>query len=180
MKKKSEKEKEKIKETVRAARASGLSYAKAGETAGVSASTARRICREEAEEKSEREKEAERSGKEGFISDAWNIIQKSIAIVYKRLEAAQTDAEALIDAIHRAVEMQDMTDKEANRLIFQLERQARLMTIPSLKELAGIISVMYDRQRIASGQDTQTEAVKPEEMELVKAVSMALKAEEKE
>ncbi len=169
---------ERERELVIAARKSGLSYKKAGEAAGISESAARRIVNADNGERSNEEKERESEGKGEFTRKAWKMINESIDIIFMRLRAAKVDAGELIAVIEEAVKNKDLDDRATNKLIFLLEKQARELTIPSLRDLAGIIGTMYDRQALANGESTENVTMKPEDVQLAMALKEALSAKE--
>lgn len=170
---------EREREIVTAGRESGLSYKKAAEAAGISEASARRIILEGASERTEKEKEAAESGKETFIKDAWEVISGSVELIKKRLAMAQADAGELMEIINDVIEGKELDDKRKNKLAWLLEKQAREMTVPSLRELAGVVGTMYDRQALLSGEATENIQLTQEDMKLIRAISAAEKMNEK-
>lgn len=169
---------EREREIVIAARKSGESYKKAAEAAGISESAARRICLDmDSIVRTEAEKDAETKGREKFIDDAWEIIIGSVRLIKKRLRIAEADVHDLMRIIEDVVDGKDIDDKAKNKLLWLLEKQAREMTVPSLKELAGVVNVMYDKQALLSGEATENVQLTSEDMKLIAAVSEAMKEE---
>lgn len=158
------------KEIVIAARQTGESYKKCAEKAGISESAARRIANEEPE-RTEKEKTAEAQGKEMFVENAWKIINDGMDLIRKRLYMAQADVHALIGIIDDVIKERELDDKARNKLVFMLEKQARELTVPSLKELSGVIDVMHEKQALMTGASTQNVTViSDEDRALLKAV----------
>lgn len=162
---------EEQKAIVRAMRQTGESYKKCAEKAQISESAARRIALED-NATGEKEKNAEEAGKEKFVENAWGIINTSIELIKKRLECGKTDLTALMDILHSVTEGMEMDDKEKNKLVFLLEKQARELTVPYLKELSGLVNVFYDKQALMQGKATANVTVlSDEDRELLKKVN---------
>jgi hypothetical protein len=90
---------------------------------------------------------------------------------------AEADTGELIEIINRIIEGESLDPKQENKLKWLLEKQAREMTIPSLKELSSVVNVMYDKQALLSGEATENVNLTSEDMKLVRAVSEAMKNE---
>lgn len=162
---------EEQKAIVRAMRQTGESYKKCAEKARISESAARRIVGEAVSQTRE-EESAEKAGKEKFVENAWGIINTSIDLIKKRLECGKTDLSALLDVLHSVTDGKELDDKEKNKLVFLLEKQAREATVPYLKELSSLVNVFYDKQALMQGKATQNVTVlSDEDRELLKKVN---------
>ena len=140
------------REIVIAARNSGTSYREAAGMAGCSESTARKIIAAEAEKVkilTGASKRAEDSGKAKFIENAWNIINRSVRLLEKRLQLAEENMDEIMAAVKEEVYLEGGDSKEQNRLFHALKNAADGLLQPSLREIAGVISSMYDRADIA-------------------------------
>lgn len=160
------------KEIVIAMRQTGESYKKCAEAAGISESAARRIVNGDKAPRTKAEKSAEQKGKEEFIENAWSIINGSMDLIKKRLYIAQADVEKLLAIIDDVIKERDLDDKARNKLVFMLEKQARELTVPGLKELSGVVDIMHEKQALMTGASTQnvTTMLPDEDRELLKAV----------
>lgn len=160
------------KEIVIAARQTGESFKKCAEMAGISESAARRIVNGDKPKRTEAEESAEKQGKEKFVENAWEIINGSMDLIKKRLHIAQADVHELISIIDDVIRERELDDKARNKLVFMLEKQARELTVPGLKELSGVIDVMHEKQALMTGASTQnvTTMISDEDRELLEAV----------
>ncbi|MGM9551531.1 MAG: hypothetical protein ACI3XA_04680 [Clostridia bacterium] len=158
------------REIVIAARQSGESFRKCAEMAGISESAARRICSREPK-RTEEEESAEKKGKEKFVENAWEIINGSMDVIRKRLCMAQADAGELMDIIEDIIDGKDLDEKNRNKLEFLLQKQARELTVPTLKELSNTVAVMYDKQALIRGKATENVGLTDEDRKLLQAVN---------
>ena len=132
-----------------AARASGLSFREAAKMAGCSESSARKIC-DVKEKRSSIEAAAVEEGKAEFIKKAWEIIGDSLSVIKTRIELAKKDGNELLDVVNDLIEADAAFDeKEKNRLAWEMEKKIKALTLPSLKDLASVVSIMYDRAEAA-------------------------------
>lgn len=159
------------KEIVIAMRQTGESYKKCAVAAGISESAARRIVNGDKPKRTEAEETAEQQGKEKFVENAWGIINGSMDLIKARLRMAQADAGELLDIIECIIDGKELDDKQRNKLEFMLEKQARELTVPTLKELSSTVAVMYDKQALMTGKSTENVGLTEDDRKLLKAVS---------
>ena len=158
------------KEIVIAMRQTGESYKKCAEAVGISESTARRLANEKAV-RTEDEKAVENKGKEQFVENAWEVINGSMDIIRKRLRMAQADVGELMDIIEDVIKGKNLDEKKRNKLEFLLQKQARELTVPTLKELSSTVAVMYDKQALMTGNTTENLGLTEEDRKLLRAVN---------
>ena len=159
------------KEIVIAMRQTGESYKKCAIAAGISESAARRIVNGDKPKRTAAEETAEQQGKERFVENAWGIIHDSMDVIKARLRMAQVDVGELLAIIECIIDGKDLDDKQRNKLEFMLQKQARELTVPTLKELSSTVAVMYDKQALMTGHATENVGLTEEDRKLLQAVN---------
>ena len=143
------------KEIVIAMRQTGESYKKCAKAAGISESAARRIVNGDKPKRTEAEETAEQQGKEKFVENAWSIINLGVQLIKDKLTVAAMDFSAIKGIIAEVVKDRDISDSDKNKLVFLLEQEAKKLVVPSLKELSGVVDVMYNKQALMRGKTTE-------------------------
>ena len=96
-------------------------------------------------------KELRKQKKEDFVNKAWVILEKALRLADRRISTALNQEEqlaALIDELQ--------LDKEINELTKQsIVTKLRTLQIQSVRDLSTLISTMYDKQALASGDETE-------------------------
>jgi transposase-like protein len=98
--------------------------------------------------------------KSAFVQDCWGIINNSIKVAARRIERAANEEEridALIDAVCDASAEADLDPKRESDIL----RKVESLKCEDLVKLTTVIGTLYDKQALASGDNTANVGVTP-------------------
>ena len=104
--------------------------------------------------------EARDEKKRAFVNDCWDIINDAIKVASRRINRAATEEaaiDALIDEVSDATVEIEMDQKRAYEIVKKVES----LKCEDIVKLTTVIGTLYDKQALASGDNTANVGVTP-------------------
>ncbi len=89
--------------------------------------------------------------KRAFVASAWELIEKTEAILARRVERAANSEAVLDEIVSEIVEEGELTPDKKKAILTKLS----LVRLENVKELAVLLGTLYDKQALACKESTQ-------------------------
>jgi len=145
------------------------SYNKTAKECKVSANTVKNIINKQKENNSEEFARVCEEKKEMFQDKANRIIDKSLALLERRIDLAADNEDALDEIIQMVWEQdkQELNETQKRTIVNKISR----MQLNSLSELTTALGTLYDKMRIAKGESTSNETITIKMTDSIKELS---------